>query len=119
MIARLPNKNQKSVSVIQRVLNIGDYARVIVIDDLFEGRGSVWSKSLPSQLPRGAVQFIGFNIPPFMEEYALFSSSANLLPLQIMRRCVRFRKNDSELWRVNNIVQFPDGGGDQTYKMDR
>ena len=102
MIARLPNKNQKSVTVIQRVLNIGDYSRVIVIDDLFEGRGCVWSKYIPLQMREDDVMFYAFHIPPFMEHAtSTFLIRDSLLPTQIMRRCIRLRERDTQLWKLN------------------
>ena len=64
MIARLPDKSQKCMTVVHRCINVGAYGRVIVIDDLFDGRGAVWSKHIPLIMKEDDIQFYGFNIPP-------------------------------------------------------
>ena len=65
MIARLPHERHKSGGVISKILNMTDYSAVYIIDDLFEGRGTVWSKAIPPNFKR-RIKFCAFPIPQFV-----------------------------------------------------
>ena len=100
MIARLPNKLHKSMTVMQQILNIGHYGNVYVIDDLFEGRQTVWKKTIPSNLLRHGVRFHAFDIEAFVIRANVWSPSQNKAA-QVIGRCLESRSTDNQLKYLN------------------
>ena len=99
VIARFPNKMKKSIGMLNKILNVGKYSDVYVVDDLFDGPINVWIKSVPPNIVSDGIKFHGWRIPAFMDGHKIVQKQ--LLPSQIYKNCLQIRSADKALQNVN------------------
>ena len=101
MIARLPNIMHKSIGIMDRIMNIAEYSDVYIIDDLFEGRGAIWSKSVPWHIQQSGIRLHAYRIQPFV-----FPAQYKIS----IGRWLSLRASDNKLHRLNLSNTLPISG---------